>query len=113
MENPVRIARREGRIQVKDVRKVGNRIIVECSYETKYFDEEGKEYARLYIEGEVVTDEESLLKEWEKEKQLTAVNLERVLNFFLEDAQVYALNLSKWTGIPYPFNLPTIRAKSK
>lgn len=110
-ENPVRITRRDGRIEIKNVRKVGNRIIIDCLYEVSYKDEKEEEYAKIAIEGEVVTDEETLLKEWEKDKALTAINTERVLNFFMEDAQIYALNLSKWAGIPTPFNLPRIRIK--
>lgn len=111
MENPVRIARRDGRIEVKNVRKVGNRIVIDCLYEVSYKDEKGEEYAKISIEGEIVSDEEILLKEWEKDKALTAMNTERILNFFMEEAQIQALNLSKWVGIPTPFNLPRIRIK--
>ncbi len=110
-EEPARIVKRDGRMEIKDVRRVGDKIVVTCSYGMKYLLENGEEYANIEIEGEIITDEETLLKEWEKDKALTAVNTERLLNFFLEDANVYALLLTWSVKIPAPFNIPRVRIK--
>ncbi|GEM_PF-5078558 len=112
-EEPARIIRRDLSLRVDRVREVANRVVIEYIFSIRYVEEGEKEYGKIWLEGELVTDDKEILEYWNKKNTLPPEKMEYIVNSFFSDCQIVALNLSRWAALPLPFNLPKFVRKKK